>query len=470
MPAARVPRFAALLFVVALPLAGCTAVDTPVARIGSDVITLAEFQRVARNNARNFPGDKSTAQRLLLDNLLRRKLILLAAHQQGLDTTADMRARRARLEESIAGQALAQQLAPATVRVSDAEVEHLYDLRRTVCDVSVIYTASRALIDLAQQALRDGEPFAAVADRFNLAGQLPPGGALGDMTYGSLLPPLDEQMLSLPVGRIGGPYQTANGWFLLRVNHRRENTALQPFAQQRAGLTEMLRQRKVRSALTRGLEDVRRAWDVRIEPDAAATLFVALTPFRMGQTDAVGPGGSERRKVLARYRGGAYTLGDAWADLGRDDREKPPYENTDGLEGWLENMTVHRIAKLEADVRHLGDEPETKRRLQTEWENALLEDAYQQIVAGVSMPSAEEARALWEQQRQTPAGANLPAFDALPPPQQQRVFQMAVEMRRDAVLQQATDQLMASQKPQVFADRLATAPWPPPPPIDVGGW
>jgi len=171
-------------------LGGCSSGHQVLARVGDRTITTADFMEVAQGAQAfygNLPPDSAKAR--LLDDLVRRALLLEAAKRQGLDRDGSM---RREVEDQVLTAALAERLAPRQVPVSDAEIRQLYEWRRTESHTQLIYAVERGRADAAMNELTRGQTFTAVADRFNLPGMLPPGGDLGYLAPGALVNPLDQ--------------------------------------------------------------------------------------------------------------------------------------------------------------------------------------------------------------------------------------------------------------------------------------
>jgi hypothetical protein len=279
--------------------------------------------------------------------------------------------------------------------VSEAEIRRFYEWRATQADVRVIYSPDRHLLEAAMADLAHGQPFAEVADRYNMPGTVPPGGAVGMVSPGMLVPPLDEELLTLPAGKVGGPYETPQGFFLMLVE-RREPAQRPSYELAQTQLSEMLRQRKGRQAMSKSLVTLRDEYDAKVEKGAAARMFQLMTPVRVGEGQMPELTPEERAEVLARWRGGQYTVGDAFDDLGRTDVQKPPAGMTPAIEQWLESRVITRVARAEVNRRHIAEDPEVARRIRGEWERYLLDAEFNSSIAEVPPPDEAMKRETWE--------------------------------------------------------------------------
>src|SRR5262249_52892409 len=140
-------------------------------------------------------------------------------------------------------QALYGRVASPSQRVSDAEAKALYDARKVEAELWLLFTSSREACRAAKAGLESGRPFADGAKAVSVPGVLPPDGRLGWVAPGALPDPLDGALRTQKVGVIGGPFQTREGWFLLKVAERRPREQ-GPYEQLRAGMIDLMRQRK----------------------------------------------------------------------------------------------------------------------------------------------------------------------------------------------------------------------------------
>jgi len=399
----RPPFEAALSAFALLALAGCGADPSRVlARVGSRTITTDEFLEVARDNRAQYPASPDSAKALLLDDMVRRALVLCEAERLGMYRDTAVAIHRRQVEGEILQQAIYRQLVPPDVPTSDAEVERLYAWRDSAAHVQAIFCMSRGAADVAAAELRRGAPFSQVADRIGTPGLQPPGGDLGFLAPGSLVPALDRYLregpLRTPIGPVESP---GEGWFVLQVLERRKR-AQPPLDSQRAILRDMLRQRKQSALRLRALASLREIYDVRPEPGGAQALFAY---FNRPEADSAGrdlgaTSPPERSTVLTRYdaggAAGVYTLGDALADLGVYGREKPTLSMLPSIERWIGTQAIRRVAELEARRRHLHQEPETLRKIEQRVDNLVLDVFYGTEVAHGDEPGPEDLREAYE--------------------------------------------------------------------------
>jgi hypothetical protein len=407
-PSAATALLPALLV---LTLAGCGADSSRVlARVGSRTITTDAFVEAARDKESQYPGTPDSAKALLLDDLVRAALVLSDAERLGLYKEPAVAGARGPIENDEAQQALYRSFVPPDVPVSEAEVEQLYAWRDSAAHVRIILCPSRGSAYAAADQLAHGTPFAEIANRFGGPAGVPPGGDLGYLLPGSMVPPLDEILRTARPRTVIGPLEApGEGWFLVEVLDRAVH-AQRPLDEQRLILRDMVRQRKSRALRLRAQQTLHETYEVRPEPGGAQALFAY---FNQAVSESGGrdiPATPEQRAtVLARYgaagTAAAYTLGDAVTDLSDYERERPNPSMLPSIEHWIDTQVIRRVSLIEAKRRRLNEDPEVVRRIDRRVDSQVLDFYFDVEIAHGAEAGPEDLRAAYER--------NLAAYQRL---------------------------------------------------------
>lgn len=399
--AARLTRAIAAtgLLGLALALAGCAPGGPPLAKVGDHEITIDQFESLAQSSASRYPMAVAQAKAALLDDLVRRELMLVAAERLHVIPESLLARQRANREEEVLGGALLQTLSVRGVGVSDAEVRKLYAWRGTASHVQVIVTPDEGSARAALGLVRRGADFGAVAGRFDVNGMLPPGGDLGFVQPGQLVNPLDTYAREAPIGVVQGPFAAGDSWFVLRVVGR-EPRPEGPYEVEAPNIQAQLEQRKERMFLVHRYDVLRDAYGIAADPQGVEALFATLAGGSLapGQYPTLAP--AQRRIVVGRWDAGpehrgAYTLGEALADLeaGRGTQLNPRVEPA--VEQWIRMRIMQKLTVVEARRRHLDETPAVAMRLREQGNDDLAQVLYQQAVAAHATPSADEIHDLY---------------------------------------------------------------------------
>jgi peptidyl-prolyl cis-trans isomerase C len=460
---------------LAILMAGCSSKSTTLAKVGDRVITVDEFLDVARQAQGQYRGAPDSAKATLLDDLVKRQLLIGEAKRRGLVSADDQARVLQQAKEQLAMRALVEQLAPADAPVSDAEIQALYARGAREAHVLIVFTPDQGAIRQAFEQIRGGADFGATADGFNTMGMTPRGGDLGFVAPGTLPASLDSTIDAATIGQVAGPAGNASdGWFLVKVLERRPRQQ-PPLEQVRDQLRMSLQQSKWRTALGRVQQNLLAQYHVRTEPGAAQALFQRYNAPR--DSTVVGavrmpvpapPTPQEAAQVLVRYDGkpGTYTMGDAVRDLQDPARQHPDFQVLPVIEQWLTSMVVQQVATVEVSRRHLAEEPAIERQAQGRADNALLRSAYQALVVdGGTPPTEDDIRAAYARHAADLTGRDgkLIEYAKINAQVRQALEFEAAEMKREQKLVEVTETLRAQAKPVIYQDRLKRIPWPVPP-------
>ena len=383
-------RTVLLAALVALALAGCSNAKRPLIQVGSQKVTVEEFVRAGRGAEAQYPGTPEVAKDLLLEDMVRRTLMLELAHQLGHERSPAVLNTDAEEQRHALVRALYAGAVPPAQRVSEAETRALYEARKQEAEVYMIYTSTRESSLAALARLDAGEPFEAVSRAYSMPGLLPPNGAMGMIAPGSLPEPLDGAVRRVPIGKTGGPYETREGWFLVKITKRVPHEQ-GTYESLRVSLADLERQRKQRAAFTHIYQDMKAERHFQLVLGGSQLLFRISSPVEPLQ-----PTPAQRRMPLATYDGGEYTLQDALDDMQNVNVQRPQFQLLPAIELWVEQQAMTRVMVLEARRRHLDEEPDLVSSLRGKHEQMLLEGIYQNAVATVPPPGPELVRMAWE--------------------------------------------------------------------------
>jgi len=374
------PRRATVAALAAVLLAGCGVGRGPLARVGSHTISRDEFLRVARAEQTRYPGAPDSAKARLLDDLIRQHLLIEAAKEAGLYRDSLFLDASRRAGEYILRERMSRELIGGPIAVTPGEVAALYRARAQEARCRIVFAWTADLARIASAELRGGADFAAVANHVNPPGVVPPGGDLGFVVPGTLPLSLDGPLRTAPLGQLIGPLEVpGQGWFLMRVEQRRPRT--QPTLEaETPQLAELIRQTKQREVLMRSVDRLRASAGIRVLPGAPERMVARLLP--LAQAKEQHPEGphlvetlstAEQASVLAEYRGGVYTLGDAATDLENPSGARPNLYMTPVVARWIESQVLNRVLVDEARRRHYDREPEFNTTLSQLQDRVLVE-------------------------------------------------------------------------------------------------
>jgi peptidyl-prolyl cis-trans isomerase C len=174
------------------------------------------------------PADEAFG--LALDELIEQRLFSQEAERRGLDRDPEIRRQLELARERVLAAAIYRELddeARDPNRIAEVYRESQSQLAgRPQVRLRHILAPTREAAQAIQRRLQDGESFADVAFEMSLDREsATEGGYLGEILVDDLEPAFRDLAASLPVGGVGGPIQSQDGWHLVMVEARDQSQA-----------------------------------------------------------------------------------------------------------------------------------------------------------------------------------------------------------------------------------------------------
>lgn len=207
--------------------------DRVVARIGEDAVWASDVRREAIQQGLIGAGEPfdltSEMFHRVLDGLIDQKLLAAEAGRRGLADSPLAAQRLAAARDQILGDMLVETVVNSSI--SEQRIEALYREQVRTAESSdevrsrVILSRTREEAEAVLGALAQGASFEAVAAQSSIDDATRySGGDLGYRTLDVLPEAYAEALGDKPAGSTIGPFQTENGWAVLRIEDRRRET------------------------------------------------------------------------------------------------------------------------------------------------------------------------------------------------------------------------------------------------------
>lgn len=384
------PLFALGLFTA------CSPDSQTIARVGNRAILADDMIATANALAARgaLPADSTKIK--LLNAMIQRELLVQGAQHLGLHRDTTFLDFRRKIEHDLLRDRMISQLVAGPIEVSESEIEQLYRWREQESRARVIFTQNREAAGAALAQVRGGIDFALVANRFNPPGFTPPGGDIGFVPPGYLQPPLDDIVRTAVPGRLYGPIEAPpQGWFVIRVEERRPRKT-EPLDRERAMLSEVIRQRKQVISVVRAVDRLKQEYAIHVRPGAPQELISRALRSLSDSTGRLPPLTlGESAAILADYRGGSYTMGDAYQELQGGAVSRPDFRSLPSVDHWLEARAIDRVLLSEANARKYEDDPSLQRALRERLNDYLIEGYYNREVLVKTLANEEQAAAFY---------------------------------------------------------------------------
>ncbi len=225
------------------------------AKVGPLTVTDTDVEEfIAGLGQKGQSYNNPEGKRVILEQLIGNKLLLLDAKRNLLEAEPEFKAELARLKDNLLV-SFAANKALSCVTVSDKEAEEYYSANEAQFLTPETVNASHVLVATEDEAstllakIKAGEmTFEEAAEKFSTCPSGKNGGSLGDFGRGQMVPEFDSAVFSMQVGEITDtPVKTQFGYHLIKLNSKNEPSRM-PFEQIKAQLKDMLLGQKQRKA------------------------------------------------------------------------------------------------------------------------------------------------------------------------------------------------------------------------------
>ena len=171
-------------------------------------------------------------QKMVLDQLINRKLILAGARKELLEFDPEFKKQLALAKEELLTK-FAINRAIENVKVTDEEAKKYYDENTERFNTGASVNASHILVDSEEKAaeiraeIESGSiTFADAAKKYSSCPSKDNGGELGTFGRGQMVKEFEDAAFEMNVGEISAPVKTQFGFHLILLNEKNESTVL----------------------------------------------------------------------------------------------------------------------------------------------------------------------------------------------------------------------------------------------------
>ena len=228
--------------------------DKIVANVGPITVMESEIdEMLASLGQRGAAYNNPEGRRIILEQLIGNKLLLLDARKNLFETEPEFKAELARLKVELLINYAGNKVL-SSVKVTRDEVAAYYEENKDRLGGGESVNASHILVESEEKALeilakiKDGSiSFEEAAEAHSTCPSGQRGGNLGDFTRGQMVPEFDKAVFEMTEGTISEPVQTQFGYHLIKLDKKHESE-ITPLDEIKAELREALTSEKMRAA------------------------------------------------------------------------------------------------------------------------------------------------------------------------------------------------------------------------------
>lgn len=174
--------------------------------------------------------DNPQGRKMILDQLVANKLLLLDAQKNMYEYNADFKAQMKKVKEDMLVNFAMMKALEGVKPATDDEIKAFYEENKNRFETGESVNASHILVDSEEKAvellgkIKGGEiSFEDAARENSSCPSSENGGNLGEFTRGQMVPEFDTAVFSMAVGEVTGPVKTQFGYHLIKLNSKNES-------------------------------------------------------------------------------------------------------------------------------------------------------------------------------------------------------------------------------------------------------
>ena len=235
------------------------------ATVGGMAITSSEVDEFIMTLGPRGQGyNTPEGRKMVLEQLISSKLLLLDARRNLIEAEAEFKARLNKAKENLLVNYAAEKVLAGAPGATESEAKAFYDENPDQFKSGESVGASHILVDSEESALnilaeiKSGKiSFEDAAKAYSSCPSKENGGSLGEFTRGQMVPEFDAAVFAMAEGEISeAPVKTQFGYHLIKVTSKKESN-LVPFDEVKEGVKNMLSEDKKRRALDSKLNQLK---------------------------------------------------------------------------------------------------------------------------------------------------------------------------------------------------------------------
>jgi len=241
------------------------AEDEILAKVGNEVITRIDFEArlksflpTQREELKNFEKKK-----LLLDNMIRGRLLVVEGENRGLNEKPDIKAGLRMVRDDYITQEFVRAYIENKVEVTEEEAQNYYDTNpeikeREFLKISQIVVEKEEAAKEILEMLKKGEHFKKLAQERSIdPASKPMAGELDWFEKGKGEKAIEEAVANLEKGGISGIVKAKSGYSILKLDEKRVSPK-PPYLKIKDDLVRKLVYKKLTEVVNKEIEDLKK--------------------------------------------------------------------------------------------------------------------------------------------------------------------------------------------------------------------
>ena len=358
--------------------------------------------------------DTLEGKRGFLNDLINRQIMLIAADEQNLTHAPEIEAAAKRYEDGLLAQEYYIKEVREKVKVSDADVRHLYDMQGEEARLRLIVLPSQEKAAEVEKQLRGGGDFAQLARAQSMDASKNLGGDLGFHTWADYPPEVMQAAQPLKEGQLSGVFAFGPGYALVRLEGRRP-VPQGSYEDEVDGLRRRMATMTEARLAREWTEKTEKEINFQVVPETVEFLLARMKdaqrgPQFRGQAPLEIPD-ADRTRPIATFTGHSWTLDDYLSRVAVVPVDRRPKMTATEPEviAFIQNLAVREAAVDKAREMGLQNAPDIVDQVQKFREKQVVSYLHHEV-ALVGDISDDDMQKFYDENRASliaPARANI---------------------------------------------------------------
>jgi len=391
-----------LVICIACLALSCSQQNRALAKIGSQKITLAQFEEVYRPQPGLIDSGAVLEQKKkLLDQMVEQHLLAIAGREKGLGKDSLLKSNFEDMKKNILLGQLYKMEIQDRAKPNDGEIRSYYKRMGTEIKASHILVKTEPEARDILKQLKSGTAFEELARQKSMdPGSGQQGGSLGWFGWGRMVEDFQKAAFDLKPGQVSKPVETPFGFHIIRLDSVRP-VELQPLDQMKERIIQQLSMSKPRELTTKYLAALKKQADIKIEAEVLSQIAAKQAPPQPGMPPALPTlSAEELKRTIVRFRGGSWSVGQFYDNATKYLGGAMDLTNQDMVKRQVEGILTSELLLQRAKAKGLEQQPQVKTQLERAWNDLLAGSIYRDEIQSKVTVAEAEVKSYYQQHKQ----------------------------------------------------------------------
>ena len=381
------------------------------ARVGSDDITVQEFNDVTGAANRNYPSAQAEFDQKSkdLDSLINQRLLIQEAYKRGMDKSEALTSAVLANKDKFLLDVLYQREVKDKTGVSEAALKEYFDKLANKIRVSHILVANLDTANALVTRLSQGASFEQLAYDYSTDPNAKRNrGDLGYMIWGGMatLPEFEDAAFKLQVGEVSPPVKTRYGYHIIKVVEIQPNEARGDFETRKASFERSLGAIQETRRMVQYLQEMMDKYPLTVDTTTLSYLVrkrndmyppEVLASLPKGDFDDAQLDRNEKELVVATWEGGQLSVMEYLTNIRKlPAPSRPSLERYDSVKAMAFQVKLPDILAYEANKKGVENDEQYKKKVKLFRELTMADMLKTDSLMKAKQPAEDEIRAYYD--------------------------------------------------------------------------